>query len=116
MEPQTSNENQNGVSDALSLLELCEREEWDIIHNSMNEFIHKWDFEEINSEGYNAITICCIKGSLKIMKEIFQLKPYSLHETQGKFRNTLLLFAAENGHLHIIKWLLKKRKFNKRKK
>ena len=47
-----------------SLLELCEKEEWEDICRLIPHMIHLWNFEEENTLGNSALIICCMKGSL----------------------------------------------------
>ena len=90
-----------------SLLELCEREEWDVIIDSMQDLIHFWDFSERNAVKNTPIHICCTKGSLHVLKQLKHLKNFEFSkESKGKNGNSYVLLAAENGHLETIKWLL----------
>ena len=57
-----------------SLLELCEKEEWTFIIESMEDLIHDWNFEERNADNNTPIHICCAKGSLKVLQHLQQAK------------------------------------------
>ena len=57
-----------------SLLELCEREEWKFIIESMHDLIHVWNFDERNADGNTSLHICCAKGSLDVLKNLQKLK------------------------------------------
>ena len=54
----------------LSLLELCEREEWNVIIEFVDDLVHVWDFDERNDDNNTAIHICCAKGSLNVLPHL----------------------------------------------
>ena len=57
-----------------SLLELCEKEEWENICRLMPKMIHIWNFEEKNAQGNSALIICCHKGSLNLLHQLYIAK------------------------------------------
>ena len=87
-----------------SLLELCEKEEWNVICDLIPEMIH-WNFNEENEEGKNPLIICCEKGSLQVLQQLYNAKEFDLNKKICE-KFSLLLIAASNGHLEIVKWLL----------
>ena len=92
----------------LSLLELCEREEWSVVIESVQDFIHIWDCDERNADNNSPLHICCAKGSLNVLQHLQQAKIFDFKESKGKNGNSCVLLAARNGHLETIKWLIKK--------
>ena len=89
-----------------SLLELCEREEWNIIIGSVHDLIQVWDFDERNAEENTPIHICCTKGSLNVLQHLLQTKKFNFKESKGKNGNSCVLLAAQNGQLETVKWLI----------
>ena len=89
-----------------SLLELCEREEWTDIIESVKDFIHTWDFDERNADNNSPLHICCAKGSLNVLQHFQQAKTLDFKESKGKNGDSCVLLAARNGHLETVKWLL----------
>ena len=91
-----------------SLLELCEKEEWELICGLIPKMIHLWNFEEKNAQGNNALIICCKKGSLHVLQQLYiaKCKTIKCEKIFGE-ENSNLLFACYFGHLEIAKWLLK---------
>ena len=69
-----------------SLLELCEKEEWELICHLIPKMIHLWNFEEKNAQGNNAQIICCEKGSLHVLQQLYiaKCKTINFGKTFGK--------------------------------
>ena len=67
-----------------SLLELCEREEWSVIIESVRDFIHVWDFDERNADNNSPLHICCEKGSLNVLQHLQQAKTFDFKEVKVK--------------------------------
>ena len=59
-----------------SLLELCMKGEWNSIIKSAENLIHVWDFEEANDDGNNSLHLCCLNGSLDVLRLLLKLKPF----------------------------------------
>ena len=97
---------QDGPSKRKTLLELCEREEWNIIIESLQDLIHVWDFDERNADNNTPIHICCEKGALNVLQHLLKPKKFNIKEHKGKHGNSCVLLAAQNGHLETLKWLI----------
>ena len=80
-----------------SLLELCEREEWNVIIESMHEMIHVWDFDERNAADNTPLHICCEKGSLSVLQHLQQFK---------KFKFKQIMNAAIYEQKKTVIWML----------
>ena len=94
---------------SISLLELCENDEWNIIIDSMPSMIHVWNFEEKNSDGNNPLHICCAKGSLEVLQHFNQLLTLfglNFKNTTGRLGASCVLLASMNGQLETLKWLI----------
>ena len=85
-----------------SILDLCAKEEWELIIASNPKDIASWNLEEKNKGGWNAYTIC---ATLNVLKHFSKFKPFDYKKISFKSRSMVLL-AAENGQLETLKWLL----------
>ena len=88
-----------------SLLELCEREEWNVIIESAPDMINVWDFEERDADNNTPIHICCSEGALNVLQHLHQAKKLNF-ESKGEHGSSCVALAATNGHLETIKWLI----------
>ena len=84
-----------------SLLELCEKEEWEVIINSAPEKIFSWDFKEKNEDGENPSQICLNK---KANDNVLHFINY--YESITSNNKPMQLSEAKRGHLSTLKWLL----------
>ena len=89
-----------------SLVSLCEKEEWEIISGLIPKMIHLWNLEEKNEEGNNPLIICCMKGALDVLQQLYFSKSKIIYpDTTYGEDTSVLYFPCSFGHLEIVKWL-----------